>query len=723
MKIMDFQDLSLKNKLTLIILATSGLMIFIISVIFFINEAVSIKRFLRHNVSTIAKITARNSTAALVFDDADTARELLQALEAEPHIVAAAIYDKHGRLFAKFSRLEEERLPGKVDLQKAFQQQQLVPGMYLCSRDSYGLMPDFLDVLTPVRLKDRLIGAVFIRVDQRWIFTHIKLFAIMILGIMILLIVFSYFISSRVQKIVSEPIEQLVHTMQKVKTRQDYSIRVAAQCAKDELGMLMEGFNNMLEQVQERDKRLKESREQLQRQVALRTEALKLSEAQKQKLWFQKKIQQAYSELVSRMNSIDIDKMLATCLNQISEVVGAAWGSVFLWDQQTRDLTSKQYYLAETVNKWKEQNPACLDRLNDIACQKAKEALEKNELIRENINPEPDKGIFSSLLLMAFPLRFQNRSIGALVLAGPREPDDYTLAFLYNSTRQLGVAIHNAMTFEDLVEKSAELEHSNLELQRASRMKSDFLANMSHELRTPLNAIIGFSELLLDQHFGELNDVQKEYLSDVLDSGRHLLSLINDILDLSKIEAGKVEVLAENVSVREILESGLTMIRYKAMKHNIELVLSLDKSVPKTVWADQQKMKQIVYNLVSNAVKFTQDGGKIELAAKKVERSWLRQNVPDDFIDQEVLSRGKEDDPFLLISVKDTGIGIPEEHIKKVFDAFEQVDSSRSKRYKGTGLGLALCKNLVKLHGGLIWVESKPGKGSSFYFSIPIRQN
>ncbi len=718
----DFRDLSLKNKLTLIILATSGLMIFIISVIFFINEAISIKRFLRHNVSTIAKITARNSTAALVFDDSDTARELLQALEAEPHIVAAAIYDKHGKLFAKFSLLKNEDLPQKIDLKRAFQQPQLSPNMYLCSKDSGGFMTDFLDVLTPVRLKGRLIGAVFIRVDQRWIFTHIKLFAVMILGIMVLLIVFSYFISSRLQKIVSEPIERLVRTMQKVKTEQDYSIRVASQWGRDELGMLMEGFNNMLEQVQERDRRLKESREQLQRQVVLRTEALKLSEAQKQKLWFQKKIQQAYSELVSRMNSIDIDEMLDTCLNQISDVVGAAWGSVFLWDQQAEDLVEKQHYVAEVVNKWKEQNPACLDRLNDIAYKKAKEALEKNELIRDNIKEEPKNGIFSSLVLMALPLRFQNRSIGALVLAGPREPDDYTLAFLNNSTRQLGVAIHNAMTFEDLVEKSAELEHSNLELQRASRMKSDFLANMSHELRTPLNAIIGFSELLLDQHFGKLNDVQKDYLSDVLDSGRHLLSLINDILDLSKIEAGKVEVLAENVSIKEILESGFTMIHYKAMKHNIDLALNLDESVPETVWADQQKMKQIVYNLVSNAVKFTPDGGKIELAAKKVNRSWLRQHVPDDFVDDDLLSQGKEDDPFLLISVKDTGIGIPEEHIKKIFDAFEQLDSSRSKRYKGTGLGLALCKNLVRLHGGLIWVKSKPGEGSTFYFSIPLNQ-
>ena len=719
---LDFKNLSLKKKLTLIILATSGLMIFIISVIFFINEAISIKRFVEHNISAIAKIIARNSTAALVFDDKDTAKELLQALETEPHIVAAAIYDKNGKLFASFSISEIKNLPLRIDFKNAFKQQQRFSSdLYFCSKHNRSLMSDYLDVLTPVRLKKRLIGAVFFRVDQRWIISHIKLFALMILGIMISLTAISYFISSRVHKIVSEPIEQLAQTMQKVKNEQDYSVRVSVECGNDELGMLMEGFNNMLEQIQERDRKLEENSEQLKRQVVLRTEALKLSEAQKKKLLFQKKIQQAYSELVSRMNSIDIDNMLDTFLKQISEVVDALWGSVFLWDQNAQKPLPKKYYKASIISDWTAQNPLCVTYLEKTAQKKALEAFEKKELISEELEKKPEKGIFSPFELMAFPLRFQNRGIGVLVLACTQKPNEYTLTFLQNSTRQLGVALHNAMTFEDLVKKSAELEHSNLELQRASRMKSDFLANMSHELRTPLNAIIGFSELLLDGHLGEINEVQKEYLSDVLESGRHLLSLINDILDLSKIEAGKVELLPEKVHLNDILESGFTMIRYKAMKHNIELILDVDKSVPEIIWADQQKLKQIVYNLVSNAVKFTPDGGKIELTAKKVANSWLKNNVPKEFLDEELLSSYDEDDQFLLISVKDTGIGISKEHITKIFDAFEQVDSSRSKKYKGTGLGLALCKNLVKLHGGLIWVKSELGKGSTFYFTIPLQ--
>ncbi len=715
-----FQALSLKNKLTIIILATSGLMIMVVSAILLANEVVSIKRSVLHNLSTIAKITAINSTAALSFGSPETASELLQALKAEPHIVAGAIYSKDGKLFAKFSRIPNPELPDRLNFKDIPEARETAPGIYLYAQDS-NEATKYLQVAAPVKVKDKSIGAVLVQADKAWIYSHIKLFTMIVFLIMAALIAVSYIISSRVQRIVSEPIEKLATTVKEVRKRQDYSLRVETDCGSDELGLLIDGFNNMLEQIQKRDRELEQNQIQLERQVRLRTEALRLSEAHKQKLWLQKKIQQAYSELVSRMNSIDVNELLTTCLFQISEVAGVFWGAVFLLDKDSGRLKIKKDYKAKIPSEWRAGNKSLLSQIEGLGLKRARQALEKGKPFMEKMRNALGEKDTACLVFLAFPLEFQTKRIGVLVLAGPRVPDDYTFTFLNNSTRQLGVALHNAIIFEDLVKKSAELAHSNLELQRASRMKSDFLANMSHELRTPLNAIIGFSEILLDQHLGTLNDVQKEYLGDVLESGRHLLALISDILDLSKIEAGKAELVTENVLIKDILESGLTMIRYKAMKHNIELHLDIDESVPEIIRADQQKFKQIVYNLVSNAVKFTPDMGKIELSARMTNQEWIEKNVPEAFQDERLFENGGTINKFLVVSVRDTGIGIEEKHLHKIFDAFEQVDSSRSKKYKGTGLGLALCKNLVRLHGGLIWVKSSLGRGSVFSFAIPVR--
>jgi len=235
----------------------------------------------------------------------------------------------------------------------------------------------------------------------------------------------------------------------------------------------------------------------------------------------------------------------------------------------------------------------------------------------------------------------------------------------------------------------------------ANKAKSEFLANMSHELRTPLNHIIGFSELLVDKKFGELNEFQEEYLNDVLDSSRHLLSLINDVLDLSKVEAGKLKLEPSEVDVKNLLESSLVMIKEKAMKHFIKLSTDIN-GIPETVSADIRKLKQILYNLLSNAVKFTPHGGSITLGAK--------------------MGNGHTGNKWLEISVKDTGIGLAKEDYNRIFNSFEQVEGSKSRRFQGTGLGLALTKKFVNLHGGDIWVRSEGiNKGSTFVFTIPIK--
>jgi signal transduction histidine kinase len=242
---------------------------------------------------------------------------------------------------------------------------------------------------------------------------------------------------------------------------------------------------------------------------------------------------------------------------------------------------------------------------------------------------------------------------------------------------------------------SEELGRLYRQLETASRHKSEFLANMSHELRTPLNAIIGFSEVLVERMFGELNPKQEEYLQDVLSSGRHLLSLINDILDLSKIEAGHMELDASVFDLPAALESCLTLVRERATHHGIALELAVEGSLGQIV-ADERKVRQVVLNLLSNAVKFTPEGGRVSVSV-----------APGDAETE--------------ISVSDTGIGIAPGDREAIFEEFRQAGGDSAGKREGTGLGLTLAKKFVELHGGRLWVTSEVGKGSTFTFTIPGR--
>ena len=247
---------------------------------------------------------------------------------------------------------------------------------------------------------------------------------------------------------------------------------------------------------------------------------------------------------------------------------------------------------------------------------------------------------------------------------------------------------------ENLNRMSAELGRLYRQLEAANQHKSEFLANMSHELRTPLNAVIGFSEVLKERMFGELNDKQGEYVDDIHSSGKHLLSLINDILDLSKIEAGRMELDCSEFSLPDMLQSTLVLLRERATNHDIALSLDIAPELG-IITADERKVKQVLLNLLSNAVKFTPDGGAVAVRA---------------------LAR----DSMIEISVTDTGIGISSEDQAAVFDEFKQVGTDSARKAEGTGLGLALTKRFVELHGGTIRVESVLGKGSTFAFTLPL---
>jgi signal transduction histidine kinase len=273
------------------------------------------------------------------------------------------------------------------------------------------------------------------------------------------------------------------------------------------------------------------------------------------------------------------------------------------------------------------------------------------------------------------------------VLKTIKEPfTDKQVALVTTFADQAGIAMENVRLFNEIQNKSAELELAN-------RHKSEFLANVSHELRTPLNAIIGFSEVLRERMFGDINDKQAEYLDDIHEAGKHLLSLINDILNLAKIEAGRMDLELSRFDLGEALQSSVNVVRERATRQGI--VLSLELHPEAVDWvADERKFKQIMLNLLSNAVKFTPEGGK-------------------------VMVRALCEDHRARISVADTGVGIAEDQLNLIFEEFRQVGTDYLKKSEGTGLGLALAKRYVELHGGEMKVSSEVGRGSTFTFTLP----
>ncbi len=315
--------------------------------------------------------------------------------------------------------------------------------------------------------------------------------------------------------------------------------------------------------------------------------------------------------------------------------------------------------------------------------------LERRAVQIRDVRADPDYEMHRARELGGFrtiigvPMLADDKVIGVITLWREQieEFGERTLDLVTTFAAQGAIAIQNAQLFS--------------ELEVAGRHKSEFLASMSHELRTPLNAVIGFSDVLLERMFGELNERQEEYVRDIRDSGRHLLELINEILDLSKVEAGRMELEPAAVSLPGLLEYALAMVRERAARHGIALTLEVAPEIG-VIWADELKLKQVVLNLLSNAVKFTPDGGSVGM-------------------------RAEIDGAEAQVIVRDSGIGIDAADHERIFEAFQR--GGREARSEGTGLGLTLSKRIVELHGGRIWMTSRLGAGSTFGFAIPVSED
>ena len=392
-------------------------------------------------------------------------------------------------------------------------------------------------------------------------------------------------------------------------------------------------------------------------------------------------------------STLDLETVLATIVSRAVQLSGLDGGVVFEYDAVAEEFV--QRVATET-------GAALAEARRTMRIRKGEGVLGRTAITLEPVQvpditePAAYEGRLRETLIasgiraiLAIPMIREGELIGCLGVTRNRSGEfpAETIELLRTFATQSALAIQNARLFHEIEDKSRQLE-------AASRHKSEFLANMSHELRTPLNAIIGFSEVLGERMFGELNQKQDEYLKDIHASGQHLLSLINDILDLSKVEAGRMELELTEFNLPATLDNALTLVRERAGRHGIALHLTVDDRV-EHVQADERKIKQVILNLLSNAIKFTSEGGRIEVRA-----------VPIDYV--------------VEVSVSDTGVGIAPEDQEAIFEEFRQVGTA-AKKVEGTGLGLTLSRKFIELHGGRIWVESQMGAGSTFTFTIPVR--
>jgi signal transduction histidine kinase len=389
-------------------------------------------------------------------------------------------------------------------------------------------------------------------------------------------------------------------------------------------------------------------------------------------------------------SSLDLNEVLSTIVTHAVQLSDTEGGSIFEFDDDAETFEIRTAF--GTSEELLAALRATRIGLRDTVVGRA--ALTRTSVAVADIGEVAPDAHLTHLAragwrsMLAVPLVREDRILGALVVrrrtpgAFPEPIVDLVETF----ASQSALAIQNARLFQELARKSQELEV-------ASRHKSEFLASMSHELRTPLNAVIGFSDVLLDRLFGDLNPKQEEYLQDIRESGRHLLDLLNDILDLSKVEAGKMRLELARTSLREALEHGIAMVSERAGREGLSLQLSVEEGVDVIV-ADPLRLKQVILNLLTNAVKFTPSGGRVEARAAR---------VADE----------------IHISVQDSGIGIAEADQARIFEAFQQGGRAASASAEGTGLGLTLSKRIVELHGGRLWVTSRVGHGSTFTFTIP----
>jgi PAS domain S-box-containing protein len=669
----SFRDLSIRRKLMLITMVTSTLALLLASVGFLAYDLFAFRRQMSQDLLTQAEIIGANSSGALAFQDARTAADTLAALRAREGIISAALYTPDDRLFAEYRRDGSARSAPPAQ-----------PGLV-----GPRFERDLLTVVHGVSERGQHLGTVYIASSMEQWYARIRRYTYIVGALTLGAALCALLLSSRLQRMISEPILALEQTMRTVSAEKTFSVR-ARSAGRDEVGSLIDGFNAMLAEIQQRDTALQEANADLR----VRTEELEKESADRLRA----------QEELTLLN--------ATLERRVEERSAAA-------EQRARELARSEAALTNQTRILQ----SILDSMSDgviVADERgrfilvnpaAEEMLQLRERDLSDDLWTERHGLYLPDMVTPYPVR-QFPLMQAIrgeapvdvevFVARSRAPGDRWLSVNARPLKDEAGVLHNGVAvFHDITARKRyeeELLKAKNAAEAANEAKSRFLANMSHELRTPLNAIIGYSEMLQDQVHEADPESTIEDLARIHSAGRHLQALIDDILDLAKIEAGKMELFIDTVDVSALVTEIATTARPLADKNgNVLEVQCIDD--PGLIRGDVMRIRQVLFNLLSNACKFTAQG-RVTLE----------------------VSRARADDrEWIEFRVRDTGIGMTSEQIGRLFEEFTQVDTSTTRRYGGSGLGLAISRRFCEMMGGDIAVKSTPGQGSTFTVRVPAR--
>ena len=635
-----FRHYSIKKKLMFCFLLLISVGITVTTTAFMIHQLYRLNQSAREEIKTQAQILARNTSGSLTFNDPVAGYDTLNALKANPRIMAALLFDTNHSLFASYvaDYTDNSRLLREIssllypdsglnsDPKALFEALQKASGVFhLFEMRPLASETIFLD--------NERIGTVIVQADLRHMYRELQFLAVLMTCVAITTFLIAWMLAARFQRIISDPITSLSEVMSRVSAEKNYALRVVND-SSDEIGALIAGFNEMLLEIQNRDRIVFEQQQQLLGEKNSRIRKLTAA------------VEQSANLIVITTPQGEIEYVNP----YFCAVTGYAADEVIGRNPRilSAGLTSSEMYLElwQAVQSGKQWAGEFLNRKKN------------GELYWEQATISPvldEQGIITDLIAIKIDITERKKA-------------------------------------------EADMRKAKEQAEAANRAKSEFLANMSHEIRTPMNGVIGMSDLMADT---PLNEEQQQFMNAIRTSADHLMGVINDILDFSKIEAGKIELDKSPFLLRTFLGNTLRSLAGKTAERGLELTEQVDSEVPDVLEGDPSRLRQILLNLLTNAVKFSQNGE-------------IRVYVG--------LESRAGSDLMIRFSVRDHGIGIPENKLGLIFDSFTQADASTSKTYGGTGLGLTISRRLVELMGGKIWVESKPGEGSTFSFITILRE-